>query len=29
LDLDEDDESDGLIEKSEDLLDEHDDYRNS
>nr|WP_087475826.1 hypothetical protein [Nitrospira cf. moscoviensis SBR1015] len=29
LDLDEDDESDGIIEKSEDLLDEHDDYRNN
>jgi len=29
LDLDADDDSDDLIEKSEDLLDDHDDYRNS
>jgi hypothetical protein len=29
LDLDTDDDGDGLIEKSEDLLDDHDDYRNN
>ena len=29
LDLDADDDSDDLIEKSEDLLDDHDDYRNN
>lgn len=29
LDLDEDDEGDGIIEKSEDLLDDQDDYRNN
>jgi hypothetical protein len=29
LDLDTEDDGDGLIEKSEDLLDDHDDYRNN